>query len=459
MLVEQEAVEPEKTLLEQSGDETCNSCDPETLRTFESAVSHGLYAKDAGGLEGKHDNVRRHWEDQITRYALHDSVGRLVDRKRNALSRIRVVDLGAGSGEGYEILKSVRKADMGLAGGEIDILPGEMLGCYKGLDISSAMVRQGNQTYTHDPKAHFEIADLARGLSPLQAEEPFDIYFSSFGSLSHLSRTEMRKLIKDVCDHAPDSWIFVADLLGRYSFEWQCYWECSGADDENMRQYSMSWLYPPDMIPEIEVERFPVRYWGGQEFDEFLTKILKDKGARILRKRIWDRSILVGRHMNTGEFNPHAQPIRFAVNSLFQFNRRTDLDCLIFDYVPHDGFPDLNAFFEKMQVAWNSLVYAGIEALDHWDDKEWLTSSPSDCYPALVQGAVQTMRNAVANSQSFRMGDARANIIEPQLGYLLRDLEVELGEGLGAGHGLLAVYEIEKKNASIPDLHVAEGND
>jgi hypothetical protein len=458
--VEQKAVEQVACPSEHKEDVSQDSCHPETMRTFESAVSHGLYAKDVGGLEGKHDNVRRHWEDQLTRYALHDFVGRLVERKRSALSRVRVVDLGAGSGEGYEILKGLRKAETGLAEREIDVLPAEMVGCYKGLDLSSAMVRLGNQTYAHDPKAHFDIADLAHGLSIVQEEEPFDIYFSSFGSLSHLTAGEMQRLIGDVCEHAPDSFIFVADLLGRYSFEWQCYWDDTGEDDGNLRQYSMSWLYPPDMMDHIEVERFPVRYWGGQEFDDFMTETIEDKGAHIKRKRIWDRSILVGRHMNTGEFNPHAQPLRLAVNSLFQFNRRTDLNSLIFDYVPHDSFPVLNAFFEKMQVAWNSLIYAGIEALEHENDKEWLTSSPSDCYPALVDEAVRTMRNVVANSQSFRTGDARANTIEPQLGYLLRNLEVDLGEGLGAGHGLLAIYEIEKRmNDTVAELHIADRNE
>ena len=95
-------------------------------------------------------------------------------------------------------------------------------------------------------------------------------------------------------------------------------------------------------------------------------------------------------------------------------------------------------------MAWNSLVYASMEALEHWDDEKWLTSSPTDSYPAPVEEAVKTIRNVVANSKNFRMGDARANIIEPQLGYLLRNLEVNLGEGLGAGHSLLAIYEIEK---------------
>jgi hypothetical protein len=45
------------------------------------------------------------------------------------------------------------------------------------------------------------------------------------------------------------------------------------------------------------------------------------------------------------------------------------------------------------------------------------------------------------------MGDPRANIVEPQLGYILRDIEIEEGRGFGAGHGLLAMYEFERASA------------
>ncbi len=439
------AIEPQTTVVPTEHSLEADSCNQDgAMKTFESAVSHGFYMRDAGGLEGKHDNVRRHWEDQITRHALLGPVDRLVRKKRCLLSRIRVLDLGSGSGEGYEILRSLRTAGKGLAGGEFDILPSEMLGCYKGIDVSPAMVELGNQTYSSEPKVGFDIADLSQGLSWVKEEEPFDIYFSSYGSLSHLTDEELKRLFEDVFDHAEDSFIFVADLIGRYSVEWQCYWECSGSDETNMRQYSMSWLYPPDTLPQAEVERFPVRYWGGREFDALISDITENNGGRINRRSLFDRSILVGRHMNTAEFNPYIQPIRSAVNSLFQFNRRTDLSELIFDYVPHEGFPELNLFFEKMQMAWNALIYASIEALEHWDEEVWLKRPISDPVAPPVAEAVQTMRNVVRNAHSFRMGDARANIVEPQLGYLLRNLEADLAQGLGAAHGLLAIYEIEK---------------
>lgn len=417
------------------------------VRTYETAVHEGFYKRDRRGLHGKYDNVRRYWEDQVTRYSLHASIEPLVRRKRRTLSRIRVVDLGAGAGEGYEILTSLKKRAENLASREVDVLPGDILGHYKGLDVSEAMVSQGNRIYASDPKVEFMVGDLTDGLASVIDDDPYDIYFSSYGSLSHLADEEFTSLVQDVCEHMDGSCVFVADLIGRFSYEWQRYW-AEGKDERNMRQYSMSYLYPEEMIEEVEVERFPLRYWGADEFDEFFTGVVEAGGAKVHRRQLWDRSVLVGRHMNTAEFNEHATPIRDTVNSLHEFDRRTDLGDLLFDYMPHPEFPNLNVFFEGFQMAWNAVVYAAIEALERWDEPDWLKQSPPKDYPGPVQEAIKTIRDVVRNVKWFRMGDPRANVVEPQLGYILRNLEMDLQQGLGAAHGLLAVYELTRPESA-----------
>lgn len=412
-------------------------------KTYETAVSAGFYKRDVTGLQGKYDNVRRYWEDQITRYALYDFIGPLVQLKRRALSRIRVLDLGSGAGEGYEILTSLKKQVENLGSSEVQVLPADILGFYRGIDISEPMVSQGREIYADDSKVTFSICDLADGLGAVKEDPPYDIYFSSYGSLCHLRDEQLAALVEDIYDDMEASCIFVADLIGRYSFEWQRYWN-EPTDESNMRQYSMSYLYPKEMLDKVEVERFPLRYWGAEEFDRFLTGTVERKGGRIAKRQIRDRSVLVGRHMNTREFNPRAQPIRAAVNLLHELDHRTDLESLVFDYAPHPDFPQINRFFERFQMAWNAVVFAATEALDRWDDREWLSRPPPEEYPEPVQEAVRIIRNVVRNVQWFRMGDPRANVVEPQLGYILRNLEMDLQEGLGAGHGLLAVYELRK---------------
>ena len=417
---------------------------PGAKKTYEKAVANGFYQRNQGGLQGKYDNVRQYWEDQITRYALHDFIEPLAVSKQYDLSRIRILDLGAGTGEGYEILTSLRKEKDNLASREIDVLPDEILGYYKGIDVSQAMVTEGQRIYEDNSKVEFIVGDLSKGLNVVNSDHPYDIYFSSYGSLSHLNDSEMQLLITDICNHFQDTCIFVVDLVGRYSFEWQPYWNKPGTDETNMRQYSMSYLYPPEMLDKIETERFPLRYWGSTEIDDLVEKIVLDTGCLVSKKQIRDRSVFVGRHMNTREYNPCAQPIRGAVNSLFEYNQRTDLKSLIFNYAPHKDYSKLNHFFDTFQMGWNAVVYAAIEALEHWNDEKWLKKKSSNYYNNIVQQAINTVCNVVRNVHWFRMGDPRANVIEPHLGYILRNLEMDFQQGLGAGHGLLCIYELKK---------------
>ncbi len=412
--------------------------------TYDSAVANGFYERDAQGLHGKYDNVRRFWEDQITRHALRGFAQRLVARKRRELARIRVLDLGAGSGEGYEVLTSLRAGGDRLDSRPTNVVPSDILGYYKGIDISPAMVRQGRKLHFDNPKIDFKVGDLSRGLGSTRSDAPYDLYYSSYGSLSHLKDADLEHLIADIHEHSNESCIFVADLLGRYSYEWQCYWPQLGADETNMRHYSMSYLYTEEMLPKITVERFPVRYWGAEEFDRFIGRIVSGLGGSISRKVLWDRSVIVGRHMNTGEFNPHAQPIRGAVNQLHAPYHRTDLRTLLFNYTPHSEFPRFNEFFESFQMAWNAVVYDAIETIDRWQDEAWLTAPPRADYPEPVREAIRTMRDVVRSVGYFHMDDPLANVVEPQLGYTLRNLEMRMQRGLGTGHGLLAIYELKK---------------
>jgi hypothetical protein len=54
------------------------------------------------------------------------------------------------------------------------------------------------------------------------------------------------------------------------------------------------------------------------------------------------------------------------------------------------------------------------------------------------------MKGTVALSRRREIGNPRASLIEPQLGYCLRELEMGLQKGLGCGHGLVAIFEVTK---------------
>jgi len=61
-----------------------------------------------------------------------------------------------------------------------------------------------------------------------------------------------------------------------------------------------------------------------------------------------------------------------------------------------------------------------------------------------LKKAMQGMRRVIEGMGWASWGDVRANVIEPQLGYSLRQLEMELQTGMGFGHGLVGIFEIRK---------------
>ena len=59
------------------------------MPAYSEAVRSGLYAKKSG-LIGKYDNVRRLWEDEVTRHNLRPHLQRLIERCRRSFRRVRM---------------------------------------------------------------------------------------------------------------------------------------------------------------------------------------------------------------------------------------------------------------------------------------------------------------------------------------------------------------------------------
>jgi SAM-dependent methyltransferase len=408
------------------------------LQTYQQAVHNGHYVKDTGGLVGKHDNVRRYWEDELTGLVVRDALERLLLEKKRALERLHILDLGCGSGEGYELLTNIRRRTSGVETTNSLLVTPELVGLYLGVDISQAMVDQGRETYRGNGKVVFEPGDLREGLPSVAGVEPFDLYFSSYGSLSHLNDQELENLLVEIAHHASQHALAVVDVLGKFSYEWQEEWDAESA--EGMRDYSMAYLHPDGEVQVDEIEHFPMRYWNRQGLEELLARVSQQSGRSVTLRRSFDRSILVGRHMDTALYNPKAPALRRAVNTLHESNHRTDLRDLLFDYHPKSGFDEANRFFERVQMAWNLVVSYCIDRLasDEMDPEH----EDLEAFPEPVAGAVKTIAKVIDNVRWMRMGDPRANIIEPQLAYALRSLEVRLQQGQGYAHGLVSVVEI-----------------
>lgn len=413
---------------------------------YSEAVGSGKYEK-ATGLLGKYDNVRRVWEDQMTGKFLRPALADIVDNKQSQLGRVRFLDMGCGSGDAYDLVMGITKTDPGIYDYTTASISPDMLQEYVGVDINPDLLEQARTYYGTNPKMRFVTGNLSGSLpESVTAEQPFDIYFTSYGTLSHFHDEENAGLIADICRHAPNGAVFVGDWLGRYSYEWQNLWH-HPVTHEYFMDYRISYIYPEEERSRVEVSSFPLRLMTRDEIMAIIEEARRRSGVHLEPIAFYDRSILIGRHMDTTDYNRHSPKLRGQVNSLFEPFVRTDLSTLKVDYTRRPGFDHLNNFFEMFFLSCNALIDYTIELLSHFDcDRGTLNETPEipAYYPEPLKKTMRIMRQVIEGVGSLKHGDVRANVIEPQLGYALRELEITLQPGTGVGHSLAGIFRVVK---------------
>jgi SAM-dependent methyltransferase len=419
------------------------------MEAYTEAVDSGLYAKQSG-LVGKYDNVRRYWEDEINRIFLRLYLQKLIERKRAMMKRLRIMDLGCGSADGYELLAGVRQRDANIRKSEVDLLSNDILEVYTGVELNEDLISQAKEIYSNTPKITFRQGDFTEGLPLAKNERPYDLYFSSFGTFSHHNDDKTAvNLLAEIAQRTEDYSIIVCDWLGRYSYEWQELWTNKPAELKNM-DYVVSYIYSPDDRDKKreQLQHLTLRLMSRSEAENIISEASKKAGVEIKPLQWFDRSIFCGRHMDTAEYNRFAQPIRSAVNSLHDPNSRTDLSTVMVDYVPRAGFDFLNDYFENVQMSWNTLVKYVEYLMEIYDEqKRDYIEEPRPApvaSPAVVKDMMERMKLVVKGIGWLQYGLPRENIIEPQLGYALRYLVCNLQRGQGCGHGLVGVLEVNK---------------
>jgi SAM-dependent methyltransferase len=400
-----------------------------------------MYERSRRGLFGKHDNVRSYWEDELTRNALRPFLRGRMAACAAARRGLRVLDLGCGAGQGYELLTQIRDQDSSLEELPRHVVDSTDLEVYLGIDLSPAMVAQGRVNYRGASHVRFAEADLREDLGPATAERPFDVYFSSYGSLSHLSARHLEDRLVQVVQHAEPGAVVLLDLLGRFSLEWPAYWHAS-SEPEKTRPYSMSYLFGEDERATGKVETFPLRFWSGREVRELCLRVSERARKPLQVAEMFDRSIFVGRHIDTGEYGSRLPPLRRLVNALYEQNVHTPLAQLEIGYQPSGDVGFLNESFSRFSRCWDTVVIfarqrlAGMRIdlveLDGWRD-----------FPGALQMALLTLDRVIDSVAWIDVGDVRANIIEPQLAYVLLRMIHRLQGGEGCGHGLVAMLTVD----------------
>ena len=404
---------------------------------YEIAVKRGYYGVSKSGLFGKKDNVRKYWEDIFIKQAIQPAIEQVLEYK----DKIRVVDLGCGSGEGLELLTHIPpRSPVKTANKEFVITEGD-IEIYKGIDISPEMVNQGKQNYAGQAHAEFVQADLSEGFSLLN-DNPYDIYFSSYASLSHLDYAELQQLTQQIFSHINGRGYMVFDLHGRYSPEWPKYWT---KDCYSPLPYTMAYLLPPQEQNTEKIKWFDVTYYNGSELRELIESAAKAAGKKAKIITMQDRSIFVGRHMDTSLFKKQKYQIRAEVNRLFERDYRERINGLSLDIDYLQDVKDVNRqawtrIFDYYNL-WQTVINM-LQALINADNVEVKRIIELSCEK--LTDDLKMLAWLYRNADRFPAVNFWASVMGPQVACVLRNLEFSLPQqGLGCGHSLSCVVEIE----------------
>lgn len=411
-------------------------------RTYTETVARGFYEKNIGRVSGKYDNVRTYWEDPLTRFFLRPLIEQRLRTCETEKRGMRIVDLGCGAGQGYELLTRIYQRDLDLDESPRYVLPAEKISLYLGLDLVEAMLEKGRGNYAGNRQVEFRQADLRAGIPTDVLKTPFDVYYSSYGALSHLAPAELRRCLGEIARSAPPGALIVLDLIGRYSPEWPLYWAAEEHSDR-MFPYSMSYLYEEDERRNRQVEEFPLCFWTGNEVRMLCREVSADTGVTVRTIELMDRSIFVGRHVDTRDYGSSLPALRSLVNHLLELNVRTRLEQLRVSYQPPESGPaELHHFLTTLATCWNlvldfTIARLGGERISLVGMNGWRQ------FPPALQMSLMTMDRVIDSIAWIDSGDVRANILEPQLAYMLRRLEFMIQQGMGCGHSLLAILQTE----------------
>lgn len=421
------------------------------IKAYSQPQELGKYRKTFGAT-GKYDSVRRLWEDQVTGLFLRPHLSDLVEEKKRRGKGLRILDLGCGAGDGLDLIRAIpRNRCTGLDGLRPALVTEGLLEEYVGVDINDDLIGPALEHHAGNGKVSFVRADLSEGLPAeiVSEHDPFDLYFSSYAMLSHFRDEQCARLLACVSRHAEGHALFVGDWLGHYSYEWQHFWR-EPAEPDHFLDYRMSYLYEPGEREGLDIPVLPLRLMTRDAILGIVREASGETGAHLRPLTIFDRSILAGRHADTREYNPNCPQLRSAVNSLFENDVRTDLERLLVDYVPREGFGRLNRFFEGFFAASDRLVTCTMELLRGEAPSSEALSSITMPGSQGMDESLQTLRAVVDGVGRFDCGDARANLIEPMLGYALRRLEMDLQQGIGAGHSIGAIIDIRRDGDGCP---------
>ncbi len=375
----------------------------------------------------RYDPVKVRWEDKICQDLYRVMVNRLIERGE----KLKILDFGCGVGYGYHLLSNILEEDASVEEDDCKLLNNNDIEYYVGLDINHDMLEIANDRYKGDEKVATRQCDFSRDEYP---ERQFNIYFSSGVPFSHFNDDDFSFLLKKIFKHIKSferSAFLVVDVLGRYSIEWQSRWA-----DPSWHVYNMSFFSDGKVNEQVYM-----KFWG-KELNDFVIEAAQEAGVKAELFDTFDRSIFIGRHIDTGSFNTNLKPMRTMVNRLFYPLERAPLPDMFMDY-KYGGAPeDVRAYYERITYLWNYALATASSYLDI-PVPDWFEVDEAYAIPESLKSDLEHLGEITRDKEIYEhTDDFRADVFEPSLGYLLRNIERDYSEGLGAAHTLISIFEV-----------------
>jgi len=250
-------------------------------------------------------------------------------------------------------------------------------------------------------------------------QQPFDIYLSCGVPYSHLTPPELQAAMINIfaaVRYNQSRSAIIVDVLGRYSIEWPIMWSRE------------RWPYRMNFFStDATMENVDMSVYTAASLSTLIDGCARSAGIALESKQFFDRSITVGRHTTTLEYNKSLQPLRSHINALYK-EQYFDFSLLALPPVPDMDCVVTQAFHNQFRIAWNGNVTAAAnlqkglaarEVADHLGYKPLL------------------LRRAEGSS------DCTRSPITIKLADTLKQLEWEMQPGLGVGHSLIGVFIVD----------------
>ncbi len=406
---------------------------------YDKALALGFYGNEESGLTGKKDNVRKFWEEISIKVYCRFLIEKNVDEGR----KFSVLDMGSGTGEGYRLLTHIPPTNPKDAVEKEFLISPKDIKKYVGIESERTLIDQTKLRYRNRDSHKFLLGDTANGLPNSALElEPFDIYFSAFSSLSHLTPEQMENLLTQIFSHSKKGSVVFFEVFGKYSPEWPGYW----SKQEVMLPYTFGYLIPAEERKKENIEWFLASFWSPEALKSTIKSAEQRSGRKVKLTFMTDRSVFVGRHMDTGLLSSRRVPIRFQVNRLFDHGYRGETKHLEINmsHLKHLklSHPEVWNRLFQFQINWNRVIYILGALVNHKDTK--IKKFIEDADKVDMSDDLKFLVWLFRNADRFPVADFWSSVLGPQVAVALRNIEMSYTEGLGCGHGLMCGMEVIK---------------